>query len=224
MPIGSTKKYIKDFNANLLHSSIYKKYSDYTMVPKKDYIDCMSLVSKFRNIDGCVIECGVWRGGMIAGMAELLGKERQYYLFDSFEGLPDAKDIDGEGALAWQADKESAGYYENCKAEMEWSQKAMQMSQASNTTFVKGWFNDTIPSFQLKEPIAVLRLDGDWYDSTIVCLENLFPHVAKGGLIILDDYYAWDGCSRALHDYLSKYKLAERISTAYTSGCFLVKK
>lgn len=193
------------------------------MVPQKDFIECLSLVSKFKEIDGCVIECGVWRGGMIAGMAEVLGKDRQYFLFDSFEGLPDAKEIDGPGALAWQSDKESSNYYNNCKAEIEWAQKAMLNAKATKSTFLKGWFADTVPQFRPQEPIAILRLDADWYDSTMICLENFFPLVKEGGLIILDDYYAWDGCSKALHDYLSKFKRSERIIKAYTSGCYLIK-
>jgi hypothetical protein len=68
----------------------------------------------------------------------------------------------------------------------------------------------------------------------MICLEYLFPKVIKGGLIILDDYHVWDGCSKALHDYLSKYKCSERIMDAYhflypkgkgakLTGCFLIK-
>lgn len=221
--IYSAKRIVKKIVSYLVLPRIYRKYSEYTMVPKKDYFNSLDLVSKYKKVDGCIIECGVWRGGMIAGMADVLGANREYYLFDSFEGLPDAKEIDGEGALAWQADKESSNYHDNCTAEIEWAQKAMNKSKATNVTFLKGWFEDTIPQFQLKEPIAVLRLDGDWYDSTMVCLEHLFPLVIPGGLIILDDYYAWDGCSKALHDYLSKHKRSERIKQAYTSGCFLIK-
>lgn len=194
------------------------------MVPDRDYVDCLELVSKFKGVNGCVIECGVWRGGMIAGIVEVLGKEREYYLFDSFEGLPPAKEIDGQSAIAWQANTDGPGYYDNCKAEIEFATSAMKKSGAVNAKFVKGWFDDTVPGFNLQSPIAVLRLDGDWYDSTIVCLEKFFPLVQPGGLIILDDYYAWDGCSKALHDYLSKYKLSERIIQTYTSGCYLIKK
>jgi Macrocin-O-methyltransferase (TylF) len=64
--------------------------------------------------------------------------------------------------------------------------------------------------------IAVLRLDGDWYDSTMLCLEHLFPLVVPGGLMLIDDYYTWDGCARAVHDYLSREQAAGRIEK--TSG------
>ena len=225
MIIDNAKKYLKEIKNDLKYRPLHKKYSVFSMVTQRDYIDCLKLVAEFKNIKGSVIECGVWRGGMIAGIAEVMGKDRNYYLFDSFEGLPDAKEIDGETAIAWQADKDSAIYYDNCKAEIEWAQKAINLAGVATTTsFVKGWFENTVPEFKTEEPIAILRLDGDWYDSTMVCLEHLFPKVITGGLIILDDYYAWDGCSKALHDYLSKHQRAERIIQAYSSGCYLIKK
>ena len=225
MIIANAKKYLKEIRSDLLYGPVHKKFKEFSMVSRQDYIDCLKLVSKFKGISGSIIECGVWRGGMIAGIAELMGNNRQYYLFDSFEGLPDAKEIDGETAIAWQADKESAIYYDNCKAEIEWAQRAMELAKVSDkTSIIKGWFDETVPQFKTDEPIAVLRLDGDWYDSTMVCLEHLFPKVATGGLIILDDYYSWDGCSKALHDYLSKYKRPERIIQAYSWGCYLIKK
>lgn len=225
MIIATAKKYLSEIKTDLVYGPVHKKYSEFSMVTRREYIDCLKLVSKFKDVNGSVIECGVWRGGMIAGIAEVLGNNRNYYLFDSFEGLPEAKEIDGESALAWQADKESAIYYDNCKAEMEWAQKAMTLANVQHkTSFIKGWFNDTVPQFASDDPIAVLRLDGDWYDSTMVCLEHLFPKVIAGGIIILDDYYTWDGCSKALHDYLSINKRAERIRQAYSSGCYLIKK
>ena len=193
------------------------------MVENQDFIDCLSLVSKFENIEGCVVECGVWRGGMMGGIAETMGNKRDYYLFDSFEGLPPAKEIDGASAIAWQKDVDSPGYFENCKAEMDWAEKAMMKTKVKNYKLVKGWFDKTIPTYTFDKPIGVLHLDGDWYDSTMVCLENLFMKVAKGGLIILDDYYVWEGCSKALHDYLSINKRPERIERAYSSGCYLIK-
>ena len=193
------------------------------MVEKQDFIDCLSLVSKFENIEGCVVECGVWRGGMMGGIAETMGNKRDYYLFDSFEGLPPAKEIDGASAIAWQKDVDSPGYFENCKAEMDWAEKAMMKTKVKNYKLVKGWFDKTIPTYTFDKPIGVLHLDGDWYDSTMVCLENLFMKVAKGGLIILDDYYVWEGCSKALHDYLSINKRPESIERAYSSGCYLIK-
>jgi hypothetical protein len=85
---------------------IYKKYRDFTMIPEGGFVQNLRLVESVRHISGCVVECGVWRGGMSAAMALLLGPDRTYYLFDSFEGLPPAKAIDGEAANHWQCDSE----------------------------------------------------------------------------------------------------------------------
>jgi len=234
MKLNYTKNYIKKIRDILKYSSVSKKYKEFTMLSQKEYVECLSLIDQYKQIEGCVIECGVWRGGMIAGIADVLGKDRNYYLFDSFEGLPPAKEIDGQSAIEWQKDVNSPGYHDNCKAEMDWAERAMKKSGATKYNLVKGWFDETIPTYQLKEPIAILRLDGDWYDSTMTCLEGLFDKVAKGGLIILDDYYVWDGCSKALHEFLSKHKKSERIFEAYSygfpkgkgvslTGCYLVK-
>lgn len=185
------------------------------MAPASVYWRNMLVVNEHRHVEGCVVECGVWRGGMSAGMAEVLGPSRRYFLFDSFEGLPEPSAEDGQAAREWQMDKTSPTYYDNCAAPIDFARRAMAMSGVPHYELVKGWFNETLPKFVPPEPIAVLRLDGDWYDSTLVALENLAPHMAKGGVIILDDYYAWDGCSRAVHDYLSQHKLAWRITVRH---------
>ncbi len=88
----------------------------------------------------------------------------------------------------------------------------------------KGWFKDTLPLYNSKNPIALLRIDGDWYDSTMDCLKNLFPKVAYRGLIVIDDYYTWDGCSKALHEYLTSVHSVSRICTTYNDVCYIVKK
>ncbi len=199
---------------------IYKRFHAYTMIPQDIFVDNLLVADRLLNRPGCVVECGVWRGGMSAGIASVLGDDRRYFLFDSFEGLPPAKSIDGEAALAWQKNTTSATYYDNCKAPAEYAQRAMTLAGARSFQLIKGWFNDTVRSFVPPEPIALLRLDGDWYESTHVCLEALFQYVCPGGLIIIDDYYTWDGCSRALHDFLSSRGLPDRIRS-FGSVCAL---
>lgn len=204
--------------------AIARKYRDYTMVRRRKFIDNLLLVSRVRDLPGCVVECGVWRGGMSAGIAEMLGPVRHYYLFDSFEGLPPAKEIDGTKALNWQRNTAAPSYYDNCSAEISVAKHAMAMSRAERVTFKKGWFNQTLPGFTPDQEIAVLRLDGDWYDSTMECLEALYHRVVPGGMVILDDYYMWDGCARAVHDFLSAHKLADRISQTRAGVCYIVRR
>jgi O-methyltransferase len=184
--------------------AIYRKYRAYTMIHEALYVDNLELCAKSAATPGCVVECGVWRGGMSAGMAEVLGADRQYFLFDSFEGLPPAREnLDGAAAVAWQSNTKSPTYYNNCSAEEAEAGAAMKLSGATSFSLIKGWFNETLPRFDPPSGIAVLRLDGDWYDSTRACLENLYPHVAPGGLVIVDDYYSWDGCARAVNEFLA---------------------
>lgn len=201
---------------------IQRKYSSFTMIHPDTYVRNLALVKQFRHVPGAVVECGVWKGGMSAGMAEVAGRERPYYLFDSFEGCPQAQAIDGTKAKAWQADKESPIYYNNSSADIGFSQEAMQRAGAGNCTITKGWFEKTLPNFRAAGGIAILRLDGDWYESTLTCLTHLYPQVNRGGVVIIDDYYAFEGCARAVHDYLSREKLGRRIRQLDNDVCYLV--
>ena len=70
---------------------IYEQFSQYTMLSASDYINTLRLAEECRAIEGCVAECGVWKGGMAAGLVSVLGAQREYFLFDSFEGLPMAQ-------------------------------------------------------------------------------------------------------------------------------------
>lgn len=202
--------------------AIYNKYKDFTMIEPEVFIDNLLLVGYVANLEGAVVECGVWRGGMIAGIYDFLKVKRKCYLFDSFEGLPEVKENDGNAAKKWQEMNSNGAGLDNCKAEMEYVEKAMQLAKSSKHKIIKGWFDKTIPETKIDEPIAVLRLDADWYDSTMICLENLYPLLIENGLIIIDDYYAWDGCSRAVHDYLSKNNLPLRISQTKNGVCYII--
>lgn len=84
-------------------AALFQKYKDYTMLGCDGYVTNLALASSVTS-PGCVIECGVWRGGSSAGMAEVLGPEREYFLFDTFQGHPEPpRPIDGPAALARMA-------------------------------------------------------------------------------------------------------------------------
>jgi O-methyltransferase len=204
--------------------SIYARLKNYTMIDEDTFCNNLLLADMVRHVPGCVIECGVWRGGMSAGLCSILGASRNYFLFDSFQGLPPAQTIDGPAAIRYQEDRDSPAYYENCAAPERYAIEAMELAGARTFKLVPGWFSETLPKFNPPEPIALLRLDGDWYDSTLTCLKHLFDRVAPKGIIIIDDYYAWDGCSRAVHDFLSERKATERIRSYSGSLCYLLKE
>jgi O-methyltransferase len=203
---------------------LYARYREFTMVSPPEFADTLALCAEYGWQPGLVVECGVWRGGMIAAMAEVLGPAHAYYLFDSFEGLPPADVIkDGPRAVAYQANPTGARYFDNCRAEMGFAEAAMRLAAVPTVRFVKGWYRDTLLGFVPPARIAVLRLDADWYESTRQCLQTLYPHVARGGLILIDDYYAWDGCARAVHEYLAQRDAQERIRESPAGVAYLVK-
>ena len=199
-----------------------ERYRRHTMINRTTFVDNLMLAQREAPVEGDVVECGVWRGGMIRGLADALGPGRAYHLFDSFAGLPPARELDGESAVAWQQDTSSATYYDNCSAE-EAHARSLFEGSGFDAVFHHGWFEDTIPKFQPERPIAVLRLDGDWYDSTMTCLRGLFPHLAPNALVLIDDYYTWDGCARAVHDFLSETKSTARIQQSVVGTCYLIK-
>lgn len=186
-------------------------------------------------VPGAVVECGVWRGG--ASLACLLAQrsafgrvERPVWLLDSFEGLPPVTEKDGPLARTWQTGEDAERFLDNCRAAEEEAHALMRRHglSAQEAVITKGWFRDTLPAVTQAvagQGIAMLRLDGDWYDSTLECLEALEPLVAEEGIVIVDDYYAWDGCARAVHDYLSRHDLPYRLkSLPYNFGMYFVKR
>ena len=201
---------------------IFEKYKSYTMIPELVYIDNLALAEQTTALNGDVVECGVWKGGMIAGIADTLGAKKQYWLFDSFEGLPEATAIDGNAAVNWQKNTTGRFYYNNCSAEEGEARAAMEKSPAQQVQFVKGWFKDTVQNTPITS-ISLLRLDGDWYESTYTCLEAFYPKVVNGGCILIDDYYQWEGCAKAVHDYLSKNQLSDRIHQSKHGVAYIIK-
>jgi O-methyltransferase len=195
---------------------MYQKYRDRTMCSEDVFAVNLALARAVSTIPGAIVECGTWKGGMIAAIAETLGNNRKYFLCDSFQGLPIAREIDGPAAMKWQADNQN-----NCRASEDDVKESMKLAGITSYQIVAGWFDDTLPSLNVG-PIALLRLDADWYGSTLRCLNYMFDRVAKGGIIIVDDYYVWDGCSRAVHRFLSGGSHTERIQSL-GNVCYMVK-
>lgn len=209
----------------------------YTMIPdNSQYFNIISTVKTIKeNKKGIFVECGTWKGGsslaMLLAQREFFGEvKKTVYLLDSFEGLPLVDEIDGKSARVWQENKESPEYFDNCTASIE---EVISMLNKfgfieGDYHIIKGWFENTVPllSEKIKDTkIALLRLDGDWYESTKVCLDNLMPIVEPGCTVIIDDYFAWDGCTIAVNEYLGVNKLPYRIRTiANNLGAYFYKE
>jgi O-methyltransferase len=196
-----------------------EKIRPLTMVPERSLVELARQVSAILalGVPGDFVECGVWRGGSSLLMAELLRQagvsDRRVWLFDSFDGLPPPAEIDGARALAYSTDRADPWYRDNCRASLEEVKNSVAALDLGGwTRLVEGWFEATLPTHRDRiGPIALLRIDGDWYSSVRCCLDNLYDQVTDGGLVILDDYYAWDGCAIATHEFLGRRRLGHRI-------------
>jgi hypothetical protein len=137
------------------------------------------------------------------------------WLLDSFEGIQPPQEIDGPSAKAWAQNKQGPMYFNNLRAPVEEvRQTASDLGLADYTELVQGWFDKTLPANRDRiGPIAVLRIDADWHASVKCCLECLYDQVVEGGFIIFDDYYTWDGCSTAVHEFLGERRLHHRIES-----------
>ena len=170
-------------------------------------------------VEGAFVECGVWCGGASFLMADLLRRagvtDRKVWLFDSFEGMPAPQAIDGPAAMAWARARDKPWYGSTIPFSLEAVQRnAAALGVAHYTEFVKGWFDKTLPATRQRiGPIALLRIDCDWYASVKCCLDNLYDQVADGGFVVLDDYYTYDGCTLAVHEFLNHRGVAHRIES-----------
>ena len=221
--MGYTVARLPDVETGL--ARLHHRFAEHTMLPEELYRENLAPAEQVREVAGDVVECGVWKGGMIAGLACVLGPNRKYHLFDSFRGLPPATSLDGEKAVAWQNDVEHPTYLDNCSAPPQFAKNAMDRTGVRYQLH-EGWFEETVPRFARNgaRDIALLRLDGDWYESTMCCLEHLYPLVANRGMIIIDDYYFWDGCSRAVHDYFSRIKSSSKVRSSPGGVAYVVKE
>lgn len=165
------------------------------------------------SIAGDFVECGVWRGGSAMAMAftlEHLGaRDRELYLFDTYEGMPRPTDadvtVDGGVALqTWQKRRITDGSSTWCRAtlaEVEGNLKQTHYPEG-RIHCVKGLVEDTIPG-SAPQRIALLRLDTDWYASTKHELVHLYPRLVRTGILLVDDYGHWQGARQAVDEYLA---------------------
>jgi hypothetical protein len=176
-------------------------------------INSVSYVSK-RNLPGAIVECGVWRGGsMMAAAKEAIryGSNRDLYLFDTFEGMsePTADDTHRNQPVfdEWKSYERDGGS-DWCFASIDDVRKNMFSTNypANRIRLVKGKVEDTLrDAANLPDQIAVLRLDTDWYESTKVELEVLYPRLVAGGVLIIDDFGYWDGARKAVTEYFDRH-------------------
>jgi hypothetical protein len=215
--------------------SVLERVAGYTMTSVERQAALVSAVRYLvrRGVEGCIVECGVWRGGSsMAAALTLLQEnvaERRLYLFDTFEGMtpPTAVDQTADGISAQtHLDNDVRGTGYRCVAGIDDVQQNMASTgyPRSLTRFVKGAVETTIPAQSPSEPIALLRLDTDWYESTRHELIHLFPQLVDGGVLIIDDYGHWAGARKAVDEYLAGLPRAYYLHRIDYTGRLLIKQ
>lgn len=173
---------------------------------------CMAIEHVTRNgVPGAFVECGVWRGG--SSMAAALTYRRlgqsdtDLYLFDTFEGMskPGAEDVDsatGKAAsdLMESSARDTSEVWAYAPLEMVRRNMAGTGYPGERIHYIRGEVENTVPA-EAPGTIAILRLDTDWYESTKHELEHLFPLLSSNGVLIIDDYGAWEGARKAVDEY-----------------------
>lgn len=172
---------------------------------------------------GILIEAGCALGGSAIVIATAKSKQRPFFVYDVFDMIPPPSDQDEadvhnryevikSGQSKGIRGKKYYGYEEDIFSKVtENFRKYSVPVQANNIHLIKGLFEDVL---RVEEPVALAHLDGDWYSSVMTCLRNIEPRLVSGGVMIIDDYYTWSGCRKAVDEYFldkqDKYKFIKK--------------
>ncbi len=166
------------------------------------------------DIDGDMVECGVWRGGCSIAIARTLKKldsNKKVYLFDTFEGMTKPTTFDRNALTKDLAIKkfnrlQKENHNNWCYASLDDVKNSfMKYDLMDKAFFIKGDVNTTLNDLKnLPEKISLLRLDTDWYESTKKELDILYPLLQPKGVLMVDDYGHWEGAKKAVDEYIRK--------------------
>ena len=174
-------------------------------------------------IPGDLIETGVWRGGACILMRAVLSayqvRDRRVWVADSFEGVPppDPDRYPSDGGSEYHKFEDLSVSFETVKSNID--RYGLLDDQV---VFLKGWFRDTLETAPI-ERLALLRLDGDLYESTIVALDALYDKLSEGGYVIVDDYHVVESCRLAIGDFLTVRSMSPEICEIDGVGVFWQK-
>lgn len=164
------------------------------------------------HLDGIIVEAGCALGGSAITLASAKQKERKLFVYDVFGPIPPPSEKDGvdvhnryqiivSGNAKGLGNNNYYGYEDNLydKVVQTFADFGFQTAE-NNIYLIKGLYEETL---QIKVPIALAHIDCDWYDSVMVCLNRIEPNLVKGGTLVIDDYYHWSGCRKAVDEYFS---------------------
>jgi hypothetical protein len=219
-----------------LTTRIFNTVNPYTMTSPERVAALVEAVRYVvaNEIPGDFIECGVWRGGssMAAALAlkELGDESRELWLYDTYEGMsaPTDEDVDVAGQSAdtkFSQRQLTDDSSEWCRSPIDDVRQNLESTgyPADKVHFIKGKVQDTIPGTMPSGPVAILRLDTDWYESTRHEMQHLYPALVKNGVLILDDYGYWQGARKAVDEYFATHNIRPLMGRVDFAGRAILK-
>lgn len=225
--------YPEDFSTDKIR--ICDLVSPFTMTtPERigSLLDAIDYIHK-NKISGSFVECGVWKGGSSMAAAlrlkELGDTTRDIFLYDTFTGMPEpgSMDISQDGTSALAAFKKQQTEEDQsdwCRSDLEDVRHNLFSTgyPREKLHFIKGKVEQTIPDRAPAE-IALLRLDTDWYQSTLHELEHLYPRLPTAAILIIDDYGYWAGAKKAVDEYFMRNQWQPLLHRIDQTGRILIK-
>lgn len=220
--------------------ALIAKVRPYTLTGAERIIATLDAVDYVvrRGIPGALVECGVWRGGsvltMILGLQRHDVHDRDVYLYDTFEGMTAPNDYDTSAfedpatrtwARASAMGRRAWDYFFDADVFGLEQVRELVLSTgypAERIHFEVGAVEETLPA-RAPEEVALVRLDTDFYESTRHELVHLYPRLATGGVLMIDDYGHWDGCRRAVDEYFEQTGALPLLSRIDYTGRTAVK-
>jgi hypothetical protein len=216
-------RYVRGFIAH------YIKGHAHTMVPLVRLTNVQECVVDVleRGVPGDLIETGVWRGGTTIFMRAILKAygvtNRRVWVADSFQGLPEPDEERHPEEAHAHKSKIMTDEYKHFAVSAEDVRANFRRYDLldEQVRFLEGWFKDTLPTAPV-EKLAVIRLDGDYYDSTMDALTSLYPKLSPGGYVIIDDYGEdlWTKCRQAVDDFRQRHDVTEPLVTVDSKCSF----
>lgn len=226
----------KDYDAS--HLDTYNKVKEFTMTSSQRIVAICSAIDYLtkNNIEGDIVECGVWRGGSTMAAIDTLIKnkstDRKIYLYDTFEGMSSPGQYDVKTGGHSGVGKTAEELYKTATPDdFIWCYSSLDEVKSNigslnypeeKIFYIKGMIENTIPA-TIPQKIALLRLDTDFYESTAHELDHLYPLLVRSGVIIIDDYGDWKGARKAVDEYILANGIPQLLNRIDTTGRIGIK-
>ncbi len=208
---------VKHYSECYAQKDLINKVRPYTLVEDDRLLNIHKLAKMaLASVPGDFLECGVFNGGSAAVIADAIkgALDRRLWLYDTFSGIPAPTSEDGVDAVkftgSWAGSMDKV---DEVLAKVNFPKR--------NTVTKQGVFERTL--VETPERIALVHIDADWCESVTVCLENLYPKVSEGGVVILDDFGYWEGCRKAFYSYCKKSNIAPVLNRVGNTQAWWIK-